>query len=177
MANLTRGIQYMWAVNIYIPSFLQHLNMKEDKNSNQALGILFIALWIVFAEGKKIIIPRIFLRSWRWFLHLFLIFLANKMWKGRGRRISLDWGQSFSLARYDTNANIGFEINPNIAKNPTIALIWTFVSNCIMSNIDFDFWPRRWPSTLALANTLVNWPWNLPWRKKSSFSPSKKCLK
>ena len=106
----------------------------------------------------------------------FPVFLANKMWKGTSKRIGLDWGQSFSLARYDTNANIGFEINPNIAKNPTIALIWTFVSNCIMSSIDFDFWPRRWPSTLALANTLVNWPWNLPWRKKkfSNFSPFKK---
>ena len=89
------------------------------------------------------------------------------MWKGTGRRIRLDWGQSFSLASYDTNANIEFQINPNIAKNRSISLMWTFVSNCIMSSIDFDFWPRRWPSTLALANTLVNWPWNLLWRKKN----------
>ena len=63
MANLTRGIQYIWAVNIYsqFSSTLEYeRGNREDKNSNQALGILFIALWIVFAEGKKIIIPRIF---------------------------------------------------------------------------------------------------------------------
>ena len=48
--------------------------------------------------------------------------------------------------------------------------------NCITSSIDFDFWPRRWPSTLALANTLVNWPSNLPWRKKILYCvlPEKK---
>ena len=60
----------------------------EVKNNNEALEIYLFAifrydsahaLWIVFAVGKQVHHPTDYLRSLRWFLHLFLIFLANKM--------------------------------------------------------------------------------------------------